>query len=158
MRMPMPPGVPRPLAKLFWGLVAIWVIIYLGFLAYAYAGPRATALDQVNRYRERVTARPLQLDPYLSKRAREWSEYLAVISRVKDPTANWLTHVMDHYPSWRVVGTSEGCCGTVREIVRAMWRCPDHRAILSMKAFKYMGVGIYRDDGGLVWLTLLLRG
>lgn len=142
------------------------VLLFVAFVAYlvllgavfarASAGDRV--LHTVNRWRvSRAEVPALRLDPHLSRHAREWSEHLAVLGKIKDPPGEWLRRSVAHVDGWRFVADSVGCCGRPLEILRAMWAHREHRWILSEVGFTHLGVGIYRDDG-CVWLTLLLYG
>lgn len=136
------------------------------FIGEAEAGKKAL-LGQLNRYRiARLDVRPLTYDKHLSRHAKRWSEYMAVLGEVKDPPRTWMIRSLKHVPEWTIAGDSVACCwkverklvSTPKDILRAMWRHRAHRQILGSRKFDHVGIGIYRDDGGCVWLTFLLYG
>lgn len=150
--------------KMFYWLLALWFILYLVFLAWvgtATAG-KQRILDVTNRWRvNRAEVSRVELDLRLSRRAKQWSEYMAVLGHIKDPGTNWLINSVRHVDGWRGVADSVGMSfpgGQPIDILRAMWRCNVHRLILSERMWTHVGIGIYRDDGGCIWLTLLFYG
>ena len=124
-------------------------------------GPNAQAVHQVNGYRDDVHAPALEMDRYMNRWAYRWSIHMARQGSQEDPPASWFFAMMHHYPRWRgaadCVAGYEGLDLSPRHWIRLMWHHPAHRRIMSFPSYDHIGVGIYYDEDGASWITLLFR-
>ena len=94
---------------------------------------------------------PLTVDPVVSAQAQQWSLTMAAFSTLReDPAYGAKTAAVD--PTWQGAGENIGVGATVTSIEGALMASPPHRANI-LGAWTRMGIGVYVDSGGRVWVT-----
>ena len=113
---------------------------------------RATNNTRVNHEVKRV-----DIHYRISKLVRKHSVAMArdgSIFHTGDPAAKYLDAV-----NWSTWGENVGVTsGTIADLERAFMKSPLHRANILNERFRRVAVGTYRDDDGLLWVTVFFYG
>jgi uncharacterized protein YkwD len=126
------------------------------------AGPAgATARSEMyratNHTRLHHEVRRLDLRHRISRLARRHSVAMArrgSIFHTADPVGRYLDGIR-----WRVWGENVGVTsGSIAGLQRAFLDSPSHRANILNSRFRRVAVGAYRDDDGLLWVTIFFYG
>jgi uncharacterized protein YkwD len=118
---------------------------------------RTRMLSATNHSRVEHSVRKVDIHWRLSKLARRHSVAMAnkgTIFHTSKPASYYLEGVR-----WSTWGENVGVTGgTVGELQRAFMDSASHRANILNRGFRRAAVGAYRDDRGLLWVTVFFYG
>lgn len=108
----------------------------------------------MNDARGAAGASRLTLDPELSRAARVHSREMVAAAS--------LHHTPDHLlrarvTNWVILGENVGVGSSVSSLHAAFMDSAPHRANVLHQSYRYVGVGILRNDGRL-WVTIIFEG
>lgn len=110
------------------------------------AGQRRVA-DLVNVTRTAHGKRQLVLHPVLTRKAQQWAEYLAGISRLVH------SNLTDGVPAnWQDLGENVGRGRTIAIVHRALLNQPEHRQLI-IGRFNRIGTGVATAANGRVFVV-----
>ena len=151
---------PRALAATFVLLAVLFGSLLLSAVP-AVASLRTRMLDMVNGRREAHGLRPVHLSPGLSGEAQHHTaamvrrDELFHTGKLAGKVRRWHAH------RW---GENVGCAGSVRGLMRAFMRSPEHRANLLNSGYRFIGIGVIGDrrsrlcGSSTVWATQQFYG
>ena len=120
-------------------------------------GARAKLYRATNSSRTNHAVRRVDIHYRISKLVRRHSVAMARKGELFH-TANAGTKYLDGM-RWRWWGENVGVTGgTIRGLERAFMDSPLHRANILNHDFRRVAVGTYRDDDGLLWVTVFFYG
>jgi uncharacterized protein YkwD len=118
---------------------------------------RARMLSATNHSRVDHSVRKVDIHWRLSKLARKHSVSMASKGKIfhtSNPASYFLKDI-----DWSTWGENVGVTGgTVGELQRAFMNSTPHRANILNRGFRRAAVGTYRDDRGLLWVTVFFYG
>jgi uncharacterized protein YkwD len=127
----------------------------------AVASLRSRMLDMVNGRRESHGLHPVRLSRRLSGEAQHHTaamvrrDQLFHTGKLAGKVRRWHAH------RW---GENVGCAGSLRRLMRAFMRSPEHRANLLSSGFHFIGIGVTGDrrsrlcGSRTVWATQQFYG
>lgn len=119
--------------------------------------PRARMYQATNTSRVNFGVRKVDIHYTMSKLARKHSIAMAnkgYIFHTANPSSFYLKGVR-----WSTWGENVGVTGgSVKDLQTAFMQSPGHRANILNSRFRRVAVGTYRDDAGLLWVTILFYG
>jgi uncharacterized protein YkwD len=138
-------------------LVATLLIGLLATAGPAAANARSEMYRATNRTRLHHEIRRVDLRHRISRLARRHSIAMArrgSIFHTADPVDRYLDGTR-----WRVWGENVGVTsGSIAGLQKAFLDSPSHRANILNRRFRRVAVGAYRDDDGLLWVTIFFYG
>jgi uncharacterized protein YkwD len=141
-------------------LVAVLVTGITSFAPSASAStptPRARMYQATNNSRLNNDVRRVDIHWTMSRLARRHSIAMAnkgYIFHTANPSAFYLGGV-----NWSTWGENVGVTGgTVASIQNAFMQSTGHRANILNQRFRRVALGTYRDDAGLLWVTVFFYG
>jgi uncharacterized protein YkwD len=115
---------------------------------------RATNHSRVNHEVRRVG-----IHDRVSKLARRHSMAMAAKGGIFHTSASVIQNRYLDGLDWNLWGENVGVTtGTVAELQAAFMDSPLHRANILDRRFRRVAVGTYRDDRGLLWVTIVFWG
>jgi uncharacterized protein YkwD len=117
--------------------------------------PARAALDLTNKDRETHHVKRLKWDRKLSKYATKHSKQMA------DDVALYHTPNLAsklHSRKWKIAGENVGNGPSLDAINNAFMASPDHRPNILRNSFHHAAVGVYTDDSGSLWVTVIFYG
>ena len=117
--------------------------------------PRRDLATWMNAARANHGARALERVWVLRQLADDHSRAMARDGRIFH-TTNLSTRL--RIVSWQVYGENVGVTDGLRRLFDAFMDSPSHRANILDGRFGRVGIGVYRDDRGYVWVTLVFVG
>jgi uncharacterized protein YkwD len=103
-------------------------------------------LSWINIMRAQVGAPPVALDPFLVNYARGQAQLMAAQGGLSH------TDITNRLAGW-FAGENVGMGGTTNQVHDAFVASPSHYAIMITPRYSYVGVGVYRDGAGRVWVS-----
>jgi len=94
---------------------------------------------------------PLAVDPTISAGARLWSGGMALFGTLAH-SAGVRAQIAAVDPQWQALGENVGEGMTPQSIAAAFMASPHHRANI-LGAYSHMGVGVFVDGLGRIWVT-----
>jgi uncharacterized protein YkwD len=120
-------------------------------------GPRAKMYRATNSSRTNHSVKKVDIHYRISKLVRKHSIAMArkgYIFHTGNPGAKYLDGV-----KWSSWGENVGVTGgTIGGLEQAFMDSPPHRANILNDGFRRVAVGTYRDDDGLLWVTVFFYG
>lgn len=124
-------------------------------------GPSARKLarnemaDVTNLERSNRSVRQLKLDKRVSRYAFHHSQDMA--------KAQQLYHTSTFGPvlgnrKWRFAGENIGVGTSIDSVETAFMNSPEHRANILDPSYRHVATGVYVDDNGLLWITVIFYG
>jgi uncharacterized protein YkwD len=108
---------------------------------------------KMNAARARRGRRPLRLDPQLSHVARRHTRAMVRRNLLHHSTRSQLRR---RITNWTTLGENVGVGGGVRSLHRAFMSSYGHRANITSRGFRHVGVGTRRAHGRL-WVTVVFQ-
>jgi uncharacterized protein YkwD len=142
-------------APLVAAVVALSVVVGMAPEARAEWTPRHDLVTWMNAARANHGARPLDRVWVLRELADDHSRAMAREGSIFH-TTNLATRL--RIVSWDVYGENVGVTDGLRRLFEAFMDSPAHRANILDRRFGRVGIGIYRDDHGYLWVTLIFVG
>jgi uncharacterized protein YkwD len=138
--------------------IALVATLALGLAAVG-SGPAVAATTRTNMYRATNQSRTnhsvkkVDIHYRISKLVRRHSVAMAKkgsIFHTGDPAGKYLDGI-----DWSTWGENVGVTGgTVASLERAFMDSPPHRGNILNQDFRRVAIGTYRDDDGLLWVTV----
>jgi len=94
---------------------------------------------------------PLAVDPMVSAEARQWSGGMALFDTLAH-SASVGAQIAAVDPQWQALGENVGEGTSPQSIAAAFMASPHHRANI-LGAYSHMGVGVFVDGLGRIWVT-----
>lgn len=142
--------------------IALVATLALGLAAVG-SGPAVAATTRTNMYRATNQSRTnhsvkkVDIHYRISKLVRRHSVAMAKkgsIFHTGDPAGKYLDGI-----DWSTWGENVGVTGgTVASLERAFMDSPPHRGNILNRDFRRVAIGTYRDDDGLLWVTVFFYG
>lgn len=119
--------------------------------------PEEALLAMINEARRRTGLSPLAPDPTLSTLARRHAEHLRSRGRVSHDVGfgSPERRVEEAGLTPRAVGENVARAPSLLRTYRALWASPSHRGNLLEPRFDAVGIGVTRDDAGMLYTALL---
>ena len=112
-----------------------------------------------NRSRVTHEVRRVDLHYRISKLARKHSIAMANEGSIFHTSTSVIQNRYLDGVNWSTWGENVGVTGgTVQDLQSAFMRSPGHRANVLNDRFRRVAVGTYRDDDGLLWVTIFFYG
>lgn len=125
--------------------------------------PRARMYRATNNTRVHHDIRRVGIHWQISRLARKHSIKMATMPdgsggfgklvHTKDPASYYLKGV-----SWSTWGENVGVGGSIADLQEAFMKSSPHRANIMNERFRRVALGTYRDDDGLLWVTVFFYG
>ncbi len=120
-------------------------------------GRRRQMLALTNADRERRDRAELRFAARLSRYAREHSRAMASKGVLFHSTDDQLRFALNGY-GWSLAGENVGVGGSLESLEAAFMGSPAHRENILRTTFEHAAVGVARDDGGHIWVTVIFYG
>jgi uncharacterized protein YkwD len=116
--------------------------------------PPAALFSMINAARASEGARPLRLDPLLSRVADDHAHAMRRARRIAHDLSdgNPAERVARAGIQARAAGENVAHAADALRAHRALWASPSHRENLLLERFSAVGVGVAEDDDGSVWV------
>ena len=143
--------------------IAFVATLALGVAA-AGSAPAGAATTRTNMYRatnESRTDRSIKkvdIHYRISKLVRRHSVAMARRGSIFHTSASVIQNRYLDGIRWGTWGENVGVGGTVGGLQRAFMRSPGHRSNVLNRDFRRVAIGTYRDDDGLLWVTVFFYG
>ena len=112
-----------------------------------------------NRSRVAHEVRRVDLHYRISKLARKHSIAMANEGSIFHSSVSTIQNRYLDGVRWSTWGENVGVTGgSVKDLQTAFMQSPGHRANILNSRFRRVAVGTYRDDAGLLWVTILFYG
>jgi uncharacterized protein YkwD len=124
----------------------------------ASAGAKAEAkqvLGLHNTERKDHNARALSMDAAIARYAKRHSRHMAKKGYLYHTSS--LARVLDNR-RWSIAGENVGVGGDLETIEEAFMASTPHRKNILRRSYDEAGIGVYKDDRGLYWVTVIFYG
>ena len=123
------------------------------------AGIRANMYRATNTSRVNHEVRRVDIHYRISKLARKHSVAMANAGKIFHTSRSVIENRYLDGINWSTWGENVGVTpGTVAELQSAFMKSTLHRANILNNRFRRVAVGTYRDDDGLLWVTIFFYG
>jgi uncharacterized protein YkwD len=102
--------------------------------------------SKINTYRSGNGMASLKRDSSLNSYARSWAKKIAQNGGLSH------SNIASLLPPWSAAGENVGTGGSVQAIFDALKASSGHRANM-LGDFTHFGVGVWRDDNGVIWTS-----
>lgn len=117
-------------------------------------GAEQEFLDRLNRERVARGRAPLRMRDAATGVARDWSDHMARTGRLEHRPDLQRQFNQRVTRSWTKLGENVGVGGDVAGLHRAFMESPDHRVNILDRIYNQVGIGVTRDGGGRMWVTV----
>jgi uncharacterized protein YkwD len=122
-------------------------------------GPRARMYQATNGSRLNHEIRRVDIQDRISKLARQHSIKMATRGSIFHTSTSTIQGTYLKGINWSTWGENVGVTGgTVADLQQAFMQSYYHRLNILNKSFHRVAVGTYRDDSGLLWVTVFFYG
>ena len=105
---------------------------------------------KMNNAREDAGKAPLKLDREVSKVSKVHTKEMVIDESLHHTSTTVLSK---RVTNWTLLGENVGVGGNVSSLHQAFMNSPAHKANIMLGSFKYVGVGVMKDDGRM-WVTV----
>ena len=121
--------------------------------------PRARLYRATNNSRVNHDVRRVDIHWQISKLARRHSIAMANRGSIFHTSTSVIQGTYLDGINWSTWGENVGITGgSVADLQQAFMRSPGHRANILNQRFRRVALGTYRDDDGLLWVTVFFYG
>lgn len=155
----------RTAARTWWGPAV--ALLLAGSLLVAFApahsraetrfGRRLYMVSLTNTDRQDHQRAALDLNRRISRYAKHHSEQMAATGYIYHSDSNTLRRILAPY-HWSIGGENVGVGGSLNSLESAFMHSKEHRENILRSTFDHMAVGLYRDDDGRLWVTVIFYG
>jgi len=122
-------------------------------------GPRARLYRATNNSRLNHSIRRVDIQDRISKLARQHSIAMATRGSIFHTSTSTIQGTYLKGINWSTWGENVGVTGgSIADLQQAFMQSYYHRLNILNKAFQRVAVGTYRDDAGLLWVTVFFYG
>jgi uncharacterized protein YkwD len=121
--------------------------------------PRARMYRATNTSRVNHDVRRVDIHYQISKLARQHSIAMAHRHKIFHTDRSVIKGTYLKGINWRTWGENVGVTsGTIADLQQAFMQSHDHRVNILNRGFRRVALGTYRDEDGLLWVTVFFYG